>query len=227
MPVVGCQNGGKPGFKWGKSGKCYTYTPNDSASRSRARSRAEAQGRAARAAGYRGKEDSCVNCQQPLTLVSTFDKNPKACCAETILGWRMVGEGQKIKCELCNNLIISKNIEKRSFIAEDYRNVCAYFLRKQVFATRADVDKWLSNNPHNRRWDYNEDELVTVDVVRETTTGWVVVLRPYEWFAMGTLKGQWTSIGIVVVTGNLLEDVDNRIPTDEEMQATAEFVERV
>jgi len=139
----------------------------------------------------------------------------------------MHGEGQKAKCEQCNNLFKSVNIEKGSFIAEDYRNICAYFLRKSVFETREQVDKWLSNNPHNRRYDYTSDEMVEVDVVREAQTGWVVVVRPYEWFAMGTLKGQWSSVGIVVVTGNLREDVDNRLPTSEEMQATAEFVERI
>lgn len=46
MPVQSCQTGGKPGFKWGDSGACYTYTPSDTASRARARGQAERQGRA-------------------------------------------------------------------------------------------------------------------------------------------------------------------------------------
>lgn len=54
MPVQSCQSEGKPGYKWGDSGACYTYTPGDESSMSRARSRAERQGRAARAGGYQG-----------------------------------------------------------------------------------------------------------------------------------------------------------------------------
>lgn len=44
MPVVPCQKGGKPGFKFGESGACFTYTPGDSASRDAAREKAIAQG---------------------------------------------------------------------------------------------------------------------------------------------------------------------------------------
>ncbi len=54
MPVQPCQSDGKPGYKWGESGACYTYTAGDDASMGRARSAAERQGRAARAGGYEG-----------------------------------------------------------------------------------------------------------------------------------------------------------------------------
>lgn len=46
MPVKSCRSDGKPGYKWGDSGKCYTYTPDDEESRKRARAKAEKQGRA-------------------------------------------------------------------------------------------------------------------------------------------------------------------------------------
>lgn len=167
-----------------------------------------------------------MDCKET-TLVTSFDKTPKSCCAERFFTWKTLGEGQKLKCELCGNLFTSVRIEKGSFIADDYRNLCAYFLRKAVFPTRQSVDQWLSNNPHNKRWDHSKNQPVEVDVVRETLTGWVVVVRPYEWFAMGTLKGQWKSVGIVMVTGNLREDVDDRIPSDAELRATADFVERI
>jgi hypothetical protein len=48
MPVQRCVLEGRPGFKWGRRGKCYTYEPNNAAERERARRRAEEQGRAAR-----------------------------------------------------------------------------------------------------------------------------------------------------------------------------------
>lgn len=46
MPVKECQEDGKPGYKWGDEGKCYTYTPGDKASRERAKEKAKKQGRA-------------------------------------------------------------------------------------------------------------------------------------------------------------------------------------
>lgn len=52
MPIQGCIKDGRPGYKWGKNGKCYTYTPGDKTSRERAKRRARAQGAAARARGF-------------------------------------------------------------------------------------------------------------------------------------------------------------------------------
>ena len=46
MPVQRCEREGKPGYQWGDSGKCYTYTPNDEDSRKRAKDKAKEQGRA-------------------------------------------------------------------------------------------------------------------------------------------------------------------------------------
>ena len=43
---MSCQNDGKKGFKWGQSGKCYTYTTGDKSSMERAREKAKRQGRA-------------------------------------------------------------------------------------------------------------------------------------------------------------------------------------
>lgn len=230
MPIQRCRKDGKPGYQWGDGGTCYSYEPGDTASRNRAYGKAEAQMLAARAAGYRGKNSANLNCSET-ELVTSFDKSPKKCCAENYLSWQTIGEGQKLKCEICGNLFTSVRIEKGSFISSPYLDVCAYFLRKSVFTTRTDVDKWLSNNPANTRWMFAPSptggKSVEVDLVVETTHGWVVVIRPYEWFAKGSLKGKWQSIGIVTVIGNLREDVDNRIPTDEEMRKTAEFVERI
>jgi hypothetical protein len=44
MPVKECQSEGKPGLKWGDSGKCYTYTPNNEGSRNKAKKLAIIQG---------------------------------------------------------------------------------------------------------------------------------------------------------------------------------------
>lgn len=51
MPIQSCTKNGKPGFKYGASGKCYTYTTGDEASRQQALEKAKAQARAIRASG--------------------------------------------------------------------------------------------------------------------------------------------------------------------------------
>ena len=44
MPVKDCQDNGKPGLKWGDSGKCYTYDPKNEGSRRNAKKEAITQG---------------------------------------------------------------------------------------------------------------------------------------------------------------------------------------
>lgn len=49
MPVMKCEMNGMPGFKYGESGKCYTYPAGDNRAAMRAREKAEMQGRAQKA----------------------------------------------------------------------------------------------------------------------------------------------------------------------------------
>ncbi|MDH7597548.1 MAG: hypothetical protein QHG98_07425 [Methanothrix sp.] len=44
MPVKTCTSNGKPGFKWGDSGECYTYEPGSKSAQARAREKARKQG---------------------------------------------------------------------------------------------------------------------------------------------------------------------------------------
>ncbi|KKN30433.1 hypothetical protein LCGC14_0834120 [marine sediment metagenome] len=53
MPVQACRSNNKPGFKWGKSGFCYTYTAGNTLSRNRARNKAKKQGSAIKASQSR------------------------------------------------------------------------------------------------------------------------------------------------------------------------------
>lgn len=46
MPVQQCKSDGKSGYKWGSSGKCYTYVAGDRRSVKMAKKKAEKQGRA-------------------------------------------------------------------------------------------------------------------------------------------------------------------------------------
>ena len=50
MPIMKCQKDGKPGYKWGNKGKCYTYDINDEhsdgPSKKAAKLRATRQGKA-------------------------------------------------------------------------------------------------------------------------------------------------------------------------------------
>lgn len=51
MPIGHCEANGKPGFKYGNNGKCYTYTPGNKASEKAAKEKAILQGVAVRANG--------------------------------------------------------------------------------------------------------------------------------------------------------------------------------
>lgn len=44
MPRQRCMRQGKPGYKWGGSGFCYTYTPGNKAQQEEAKKKADAQG---------------------------------------------------------------------------------------------------------------------------------------------------------------------------------------
>jgi len=44
MPVNSCSDNGKPGYKWGDAGKCYTYAPGNNKSKTAAKRKALAQG---------------------------------------------------------------------------------------------------------------------------------------------------------------------------------------
>jgi len=57
MPVESCSLDGKSGFRYGKEGKCYTYTSGDESSKQEARKKANAQGIAMRATGYIAKQN--------------------------------------------------------------------------------------------------------------------------------------------------------------------------
>ena len=51
MPIIRTTSKGKPAFKFGKSGKAFTFTAGNADSRDRARAKAVAQGRAIKAKG--------------------------------------------------------------------------------------------------------------------------------------------------------------------------------
>ena len=51
MPVERVTVNGRPGYRWGREGKAYLYTPGSATSRARAYALATKQGQAARAAG--------------------------------------------------------------------------------------------------------------------------------------------------------------------------------
>ena len=53
MPIHSCQKDNKPGYQWGKSGKCYTYDKGDKESKKRALKKAKAQEKAIYASGYK------------------------------------------------------------------------------------------------------------------------------------------------------------------------------
>lgn len=69
MPVKRCQRDGKPGYKWGDEGKCYTYTPGDDSSREQAKNKALEQGQAIKAQD--GESKNMGKCKQVQLTDST------------------------------------------------------------------------------------------------------------------------------------------------------------
>jgi len=55
MPVKECMKDGKQGYRWGSSGRCYTYTKGDKASEAEALRKAHKQERAIYATGWKEK----------------------------------------------------------------------------------------------------------------------------------------------------------------------------
>jgi hypothetical protein len=43
VPLQRCEDGGRPGWRWGQAGKCYTYAPGSAAAQRLAKQRAMAQ----------------------------------------------------------------------------------------------------------------------------------------------------------------------------------------
>ena len=76
-PVKSCTESGKPGFRWGDSGKCYTYT--DNASKEAARKKAIAQGAAIKMTEA-GIPDSCVCPKCGYTLANPTKHCPELSC---------------------------------------------------------------------------------------------------------------------------------------------------
>jgi hypothetical protein len=44
MPVTPCQQDGKPGYRWGQGGRCFTYDAKDEAAKDAAKKKALQQG---------------------------------------------------------------------------------------------------------------------------------------------------------------------------------------
>lgn len=83
MPVKYCQVEGKPGFKWGDEGKCYTYSPNNDVERARAKQKALQQ-----AIAISSKKSKPI--QDSITLFEdTYDDYPQAATenAKIALRW--------------------------------------------------------------------------------------------------------------------------------------------
>lgn len=59
MPLSRCEIGGKPGWRWGRAGKCYSYDPDDEGSEAGARKKALAQAAAMGEVGGGSTQGGC------------------------------------------------------------------------------------------------------------------------------------------------------------------------
>lgn len=76
MPVKECQLEGKPGYKWGDSGKCYTYNPDNEGQRRNAKKSAIIQGVATGEYAEVGEKGG-INPSKKAPRSATPNKNPQ------------------------------------------------------------------------------------------------------------------------------------------------------
>jgi len=77
MPINSCSNNGKPGYKWGSQGMCYTYTEGNAQSMKQARNKARLQGIAARLNGYKEKANEVTTSSMGSGLKNPQQGYPK------------------------------------------------------------------------------------------------------------------------------------------------------
>jgi hypothetical protein len=70
MPIQSCSSEGKPGFRFGDSGTCYTYTSGDTRSLTSAKRKARSQEVAARATGWTEKSNGTEDLQGELMQIN-------------------------------------------------------------------------------------------------------------------------------------------------------------
>lgn len=77
MPIKPCSNNGKPGFQFGDSGMCYTYTAGNESSKKRAKAKARLQEIAARASGWTEKYSSQNPQEEKMEINFSYDDAQK------------------------------------------------------------------------------------------------------------------------------------------------------
>lgn len=102
MPIKSCTTDGKPGYKWGESGKCYTYTPGDKASMKAAKAKAIKQ---AVAASYKGGKQ-VTKVDLSIQMQEITEKNvPLAVCSVCLYEAQGFVDGADpitLPCPVCN-----------------------------------------------------------------------------------------------------------------------------
>ena len=83
MPIQACSEGGKPGFQWGGSGKCYTYAAGDKDAMNEAKRKAVLQGVAA--TGGKGEGAAFVKLMDVATIRLEGRRGHKRELAEDVL----------------------------------------------------------------------------------------------------------------------------------------------
>jgi hypothetical protein len=79
MPVHECSNSGRPGFKYGENGKCYTYEAGNKRSMAEAKRRAHVQAYAIEQSGYKeNSEGDNISKDKKLEDEETMPEDAKA-----------------------------------------------------------------------------------------------------------------------------------------------------
>ena len=119
MPVERATVDGQPGYRWGQTGKVYTYTAGSATSRARAYASAARQGVAARASGY--EPDRTFTPPAPVAAAAAAALEARAAAAPSNRGMTPVGIARAR--DLSN---------RRPLSLETVKRMAAYFSRHLV-----------------------------------------------------------------------------------------------
>ena len=94
MPVHDCTENGKPGYRWGEAGKCYTYTAGNESSRKNAKRKAILQGVAVEGGSVEGMIDKMAKDEENSIDVEFMAKSFND-DQNMIFGWAYVAQDEQ------------------------------------------------------------------------------------------------------------------------------------
>jgi len=138
MPVKSCSENNKSGYKWGDSGSCYTYNPNDKKSRETARRKAIKQGVAI-----------------TISEGEKFTTNDKIVCEKCGWSWKISDGGNDLYiCHKCgyDNKVKFATIKTDSSCPKATQDIPTNLANRQKAIDKSHYGPLDPNLPNNDYW---------------------------------------------------------------------------